>query len=79
MLALETGWTPDVLADLPLPFKRKCHWVLFARTVSGPDGLPSTDIPSGLPYAAKLEMQKQIIPALKMRALLYPEDTNGDA
>lgn len=79
ILALETGWTPAEITSLPSRFRAACHWVLYARVLIGPEGLPSTDIPTHLPYAQRLEMQKQIVPALKLRAFLFPEDTDGDA
>lgn len=74
MLALRTGWTPDVLADLPAAFRAGCHWALYAATVAGPEGLPSTEIPKDAPYAVKLEMQKARVEVLKLREVLYPED-----
>lgn len=73
MLALETGWTPDVLAALPLAFKRKCHWALYARAIAGPEGLPSTEIPSGASSEVRLAAFRQNAALLPLRKLLYPE------
>lgn len=77
MLALATGWTPDVIADLPAAFRDGCHWAMYAQAVAGPEGLPSVDIPSHLPMAQKVELQKARVEILKLRDTLYPEDTDG--
>lgn len=74
MLALATGWTPDVLAAMPARFRASCHWALYARTLSGPEGLPSSDIPSSLPWSQKIELQKRNVQVAKLRDILYPED-----
>lgn len=31
ILALRTGWTPDVIADLPTRFRESTHWALYAE------------------------------------------------
>lgn len=77
MLALRTGWTPDVLSDLPLRFRAACHWALYARTLVGPDGLPSTEIPQGAPNAVKLEAMQRNAAMLPLRKALFPEDDDG--
>jgi hypothetical protein len=77
MLALRTGWTPDVLAELPDAFRAGCHWALYAEAVCGPDGLPSVDIPASAPYAQKVELQKARVEIVKLRDSLYPEDADG--
>jgi hypothetical protein len=77
MLALRTGWTPDVLAELPDAFRSGCHWALYAQAVAGDEGLPSTDIPASAPMSARLEMQKTRVEVMKLRDALYPEDTDG--
>ena len=72
MLAMATGWTPDVLADLPARFRASCHWSLYAQTIAGPDGLPGTDLAPG--QKATPEFQAQRVAVMKLRNLLYPED-----
>lgn len=74
MLAVETGWTPDVLASLPAAFRDACHWLLYARALSGPDGLPDTEIPSGLAVSERIAHLKQNAGVLRIRSILYPED-----
>lgn len=77
MLALETGWTPDVLAELPLPFVDACRWALYARAVAGPEGFPSTEVPSGASQDVRLAVARQAIAIDKHRKLLFPEDDDG--
>jgi hypothetical protein len=75
MLALETGWTPDVLGDLPRRFKAACHWALFARTMVGPDGLPSLPpAEPGLTPEQRMQRAKASASIAKSRLQLYPED-----
>lgn len=31
ILAIRTGWTPDVIAELPDMFRDEAHWALFAE------------------------------------------------
>lgn len=73
ILALETGWTPDVLGALPLRFKRACHWALYARTMAGPEGFPNTDIPLNAPPEAKIAALKVRKVVDEHRAILFPE------
>lgn len=72
MLALRTGWTPDVIAELPVAFRAGCHWALYAGTIAGPEGLPFTEVAPGT--KATPELQRTRVEVAKMRALLYPED-----
>lgn len=74
MLALETGWTPDVLAALPLRFKRQCHWTLYGRAISGPEGLPSTELPAGASLEVRRAVLAQNAALLPIRSALFPED-----
>lgn len=69
-----TGWTPDVLADLPERFRDACHWRLFAGTLAGPDGLPSGEIPKGASDEVKLSLLRQKAELARARGLLFPED-----
>lgn len=76
MLALDTGWTPDTLAELPHDFRRAAHWALYARTLAGAEGLPSTDVPPGT-RRTPADMQRAVA-VKELRGLLYPEDvTDG--
>lgn len=75
MLALATGWTPDVLAELPLPFRAACHWALYAQAICGPEGFPDTTPPSpGADPKVRLAIAKQGIAIREHRALLFPDD-----
>lgn len=74
MLALRTGWTPNVLVELPRDFRAGCHWALYAESIAGPEGLPSTEIPPTAPVAVKVEMQKRRVEVMRLRDQLYPED-----
>lgn len=74
MLALETGWTPDALADMPLPFRAACHWVLYARAIVGPEGFPSTEVPMHAPPEVKYEAIRLRKEVDAHRAILFPED-----
>jgi hypothetical protein len=71
-LALVTGWTPDVIADLPGSFRAGCHWSLYVTAIAGSDGLPA--IEAGPGQRMTPEMQAQRVAVLKLRADLYPED-----
>lgn len=77
ILALDTGWTPDVLGDLPLAFKQKCHWALYARAISGPEGFPPTEVPSGASQEIRLAYARQAIAVDKHRQILFPGDDDG--
>lgn len=74
-LALETGWTPSVLVDLPDRFRRACHWALFVRAIVGSDGMPQVPkITPGLPTADKAEIQRVRAAISQLRTAIYPED-----
>jgi len=62
-----------MLADLPAAFREGCHWTLYARAIAGPSGLPSTDIPSGLPLAQRAEMQRNALAVMELRKVLFPD------
>lgn len=73
ILALDTGWTPRAIGALPARFRAACHWALYARALTGPEGIPSGDIPQGatpdvLRAAIRVREEVQAI-----RAVLYPE------
>ena len=79
MLALATGWTPDVLVELPLRFRAACHWMLYARTIIGDEGL---NVPSPGAFsdpAQKQHAAKNAMIAKQIREALFPEDDDGDA
>lgn len=73
MLALQTGWTPDVLAELPTRFLRRCRWLMYARAIAGPEGLPVVDIPSRAPIEVRLAAQESRAQLMKIRTLLFPD------
>lgn len=73
-MALATGWTPDVIAELPTRFRAACHWRLYAGALAGPEGFPSTDIPAGAPTDVRLAIGQQRAQIGKLRTVLYPED-----
>lgn len=77
MLALRTGWTPDVLADLPMRFREAAHWAMYARTLTGPNGLPSTDIPQGESIEVKSAAMRRNAALMPLRRALFPEDDDG--
>lgn len=81
MTALRTGWTPDVLAEMPVAFRAACHWALYAETIAGPEGLPSTERPAGLPSEHAAAWLRTRAEVLRLRDVLYPGDevTDGDA
>lgn len=74
MLALATGWTPDVIARLPSRFRAACHWALFVRSTVGDEGFPSTDVPMTAPVEARREAARVSVEIDKIRKLIYPED-----
>jgi hypothetical protein len=63
-----------MIADIGLRFRAACHWALFAETIAGPNGLPSTDIPHGAPNAVKAEAMQRNAALIPVRKMLYPED-----
>lgn len=73
MLALSTGWTPDVLADMPAVFRAACHWVLYVRAIVGPEGLPSTEVPRSASLEVRQAAARQSVHVANLRTLLYPE------
>lgn len=74
-LALATGWTESALDRMTVRFRAACHWLLYARAICGPDGLPPwPEIPKGGSPEAKyavVEMQKRI---RDVERVLFPED-----
>lgn len=74
MLALRTGWTPDVLADLPVRFRTACHWALFAQSLVPADGLPSLGPPTpGLTPEQRIARAKAAAGLARLRADLFPD------
>jgi hypothetical protein len=76
MLALDTGWTPDMLAEMPASFREACHWTLYGRALVGPEGLPSGDVPVSAPPDVKLAALRVRKETAAIRAVLYPEDAD---
>lgn len=62
-----------MLAELPPAFRAGCHWALYARAITGPNGLPPTEVPKGLPLAQRAEMLKGVLAAEALRKELYPD------
>ena len=77
ILALETGWTPRVIARLSAPFRAACHWALYARAIVGDDGLTDVEIPPGSNASQRLAIGKLRADIGKLRDILYPEDADG--
>ncbi len=73
MLALATGWTPDVLADLPERFRRACHWALYAQAVVGPEGLPTITVPHGAPLEERARALRAMAAIDQVRRGLFPD------
>jgi hypothetical protein len=73
MLALQTGWTSDVIGTLGPRFAAMCRWVLYARAVAGPEGFPNTDVPIHAPPEAKIAALKVRQAVDELRVLLFPE------
>lgn len=77
MLALATGWTPDVLRKLPTGFRSRCHWVLYVRSIAGNEGLPDDSVPQrGSPDEIREAIRRRQAIA-EIRANLFPEDDDG--
>ena len=74
ILALDTGWKPREIGDLPAPFRAACHWAIFARAICGPEGLQEVAIPHGASTDVRLEAQQQRAAQGRLRTLLYPAD-----
>lgn len=74
ILALETGWTPDVIGTIPVAFRAACHWALFVRSIVGADGLPNPTIPAGAPATERLNVMRLQVAMSQLRDSLFPED-----
>lgn len=61
-----------MLSELPIAFRAACHWVLFARAVVGP-GLPSTEVPHGLPLKQRSELIRAAVAGNELRKVLFPD------
>ncbi len=61
-----------MLAELPTAFRAACHWLLYARMIVGP-GLPSTEIPAGLPLEQRGRMLRAAVAANELRKELFPD------
>lgn len=77
MLALATGWTPDIITDLAVRFRAACHWALYVGAIAGPEGLPQVTVPRGVPPEQRLAAAKAIAELARLRSDLYPEDEDG--
>ena len=62
-----------MLAELPIAFRAACHWVIYARAIVGPSGLPSTDVPHGLPLAQRAAMMRASVAGVELRKVLFPD------
>lgn len=74
MLALATGWTPEVIGSVPEGFRRALHWALFVQAIVGTEGFPSTEVGPSAPREARIAAAKLAVELTKTRALIYPED-----
>lgn len=73
MTALATGWTPDVLAELPERFRIACHWALYAQAVVGPNGLPTIEVARGAPLEDRARALRAMAAVDAVRRGLFPE------
>jgi hypothetical protein len=74
ILALETGWTPAMLGNLPSRFRAACHWVLYLRAMIGEDGLPqSLTPPPGATPEQRVQLAQAAMQLKTLRHELYPE------
>jgi hypothetical protein len=73
MLALRTGWTPDVLAELPARFRAACHWALWVEARVGPEGFSSTEAPRGAPLEVRAAAARLSIEVARARTELFPD------
>lgn len=74
MLALATGWTPDVIGDLPDAFRRACHWVLYVRA-RVPRGIPPIPKASrGMSTADRAEIARLSVDIAELRRDLFPAE-----
>jgi hypothetical protein len=73
MLALETGWTPDVIASLRARFRAACHWALFIRAIL-PEGIPPEMPVNSRDANARFAAVKQRHAIDQLRQVIYPAD-----
>jgi len=80
MVALEAGWTPDMLAaGMPDRFRRAAHWVVYVRALIG-EGLSIPPVPEGAPPTQRIAFAKASVKADEIRRHIFPEgDDDGDA
>ena len=71
MLALRTGWTPDVMAELAPRFHAAVHWAMYAEAICGAEGLPPTEITGGSMAERQAALRRNAA-LLPLRALLFP-------
>lgn len=74
LLALETGWTPERIGSLAARFRAALHWLLYARSLVGPEGLPHIDIPRDAAPEVKADLLKARLQLQQVREVLFPED-----
>jgi hypothetical protein len=83
MLALRTGWTPEVIGGdtgaVTDAFRRALHWLMFAEVLAGPEGLPPTDL--RMPPRATPDQRRAVMriraEGSKLRGILFPRDEAG--
>jgi hypothetical protein len=68
-----TGWTPDVLAEMPDRFRSACHWVAYTRALVGTEGIPSGEVPMSATPEAKRAALRLRAAVTELRASIYPE------
>lgn len=75
ILALRTGWTPDVIGSLSAVFRAACHWALYVHAIVGDEGLEDIPTPpAGSAPELRLAVGKARADRARLADILYPAD-----
>lgn len=92
MLALRTGWTPDVIGGdapngLSLDLRQACHWALYAEAMTSSyaqlTAAANADIPEHLSTEGRRAFREsraavgEILKSIQAAVLLNDEDPDG--